>query len=74
MGASSTEVSKKGSKEKIVSQSEDVSKQPGGASQMIIQKRLPLAGFDPGEYTVTMKVTDKKRNQTVTKSAPFTIT
>jgi hypothetical protein len=73
-GVVELEVSKKGSAEKIVSQSEDVSKQPGGASQMIIQKRLPLAGFDPGEYTVTVKVTDKKKNQTVTKSAPFTIT
>jgi hypothetical protein len=73
-GVVELEVSKKGSAEKIVAQSEDVSKQPGGASQMIIQKRLPLAGFDPGEYTVTVKVTDKKKNQTVTKSAPFTIT
>src|ERR1700722_12298781 len=70
-GVVELEVSKKGSAEKIVSQAEDISKQPGGASQVIIQKRLPLAGFDPGEYTVTVKVTDKKKNQTVTKSAPF---
>ncbi len=68
------EVSKKGATDKIVAQTEDINKQPGGASQVIIQKRLPLEGFEPGEYNVTVKVTDKKTKQTVTKSAPFTIT
>jgi GWxTD domain-containing protein len=65
----------KGTKEVIVpAYSEDVSKLPGGASQMILQRQLPLKDFTPGEYTVNIKVMDKKRNQTVTRSATFTIT
>jgi GWxTD domain-containing protein len=65
----------KGTKEVIVpAYSEDVSKLPGGASQLILQRQLPLKDFAPGEYTVNIKVMDKKRNQTVTRSATFTIT
>ncbi len=65
----------KGNKEVIVpAYSEDISKLPGGASQMVLQRQLPLKDFAPGEYTVNIKVVDKKRNQTITRSATFTIT
>jgi GWxTD domain-containing protein len=65
----------KGSNEVVIpAYSEDVSKLTGGASQLILQKQLPLKDFAPGEYTVNIKVTDKKRNQTVTRSATFTVT
>jgi GWxTD domain-containing protein len=64
----------KGTKEVIVpAYSEDISKLPGGASQMVLQRQLPLKDFAPGEYTVNIKVVDKKRNQTITRSATFTI-
>jgi hypothetical protein len=32
-----------------------------------------LASFEPGQYTIKMTVVDRKRNQTVTQSAPFTV-
>jgi hypothetical protein len=38
-----------------------------------VEKLLPLAALDPGEYTLTMKVVDKNRNQTLTPTANFTV-
>ena len=46
----------------------------GGASQVVIEKLLPLQSMEPGQYTLRMKVVDKKRNQTLTPSATFTVT
>jgi len=46
----------------------------GGASQVVIEKLLPLQSLEPGQYTLRMKVVDKKRNQTLTPSATFTVT
>ena len=40
---------------------------------MIIEKLLPLQNFAPGDYTLKMKVMDKKRNQTLTPTATFTV-
>jgi GWxTD domain-containing protein len=52
----------------------DVIKQNhGAASEVVFQKRLPLGGFEPGQYTLKVTVVDRKRNQTVTQSAPFTV-
>jgi GWxTD domain-containing protein len=45
----------------------------GGAAEVVVQKFINLAGFDPGQYTLKMTVVDRKRNQTVTQSAPFTV-
>jgi GWxTD domain-containing protein len=45
----------------------------GGAAEVVFEKLLPLSGFDPGQYTLKMTVVDRKRNQTVTQSAPFTV-
>lgn len=53
---------------------EDVAKVSGGAAQITIEKLLPLDKFSPGKYTLKIKVTDKNRNQTLTESAPFTVT
>ena len=41
---------------------------------MIVEKLLPLKSLEPGKYTLKMKVVDKKRNQTLTPSATFTVT
>jgi GWxTD domain-containing protein len=52
----------------------DVIKQNrGGASEVVYEKKLPLAAFEPGKYTLKVTVLDRKRNQTITQSAPFTV-
>ena len=67
-------ITRNGSNEKIFEFSEEISAASGGASQVVIEKLLPLQTLAPGQYTLRMKVTDKKRNQTLTPSATFTVT
>jgi GWxTD domain-containing protein len=67
-------ITKNGSNEKVFEYTEDLTGLTGGASQMVIEKLLPLQSMEPGQYTLRMKVTDKKRNQTLTPSATFTVT
>jgi GWxTD domain-containing protein len=67
------EVTRNGTNEKVFDFSEDLTKLTGGASQMVVEKLLPLLNFAPGEYTLKMKVTDKKRNETLTPTATFTV-
>ena len=69
------EIFKNGSNERVFDYSEEVSSLPGGgASQVTVEKLLPLKDLQPGQYTLKMKVMDKKRNQTLTPSATFTVT
>src|ERR1019366_7635021 len=68
------EITKNGTNEKVFEYSEDISASPGAASQIIVEKLLPLSSLAPGQYTLRMKVVDKKRNQTLTPSAVFTVT
>jgi hypothetical protein len=69
------EIVKNGSNEKVFEYSEDLSASlGGGAAQVVIEKLLPLQSLVPGQYTLKMKVVDKKRNQTLTPSATFTVT
>ena len=67
-------ITKNGSNEKVFEYTEDISALTGGASQVVIEKLLPLQSMEPGQYTLKMKVVDKKRNQTLTPSATFTVT
>ena len=67
------EVTKNGTNEKVFDFSEDLTKLTGGASQMVIEKLLPLQDFAPGDYTLKMKVIDKKRNETLSPTATFTV-
>ena len=67
-------ITKDGSGEKVFEFEEDVSAISGGAAQVVVQKLLPLQGFAPGQYTLKIKVVDKRRNQTLTPSATFTVT
>src|SRR5581483_5152722 len=67
------EISKDGSTDKIFDYSEDVKSIGGGASQVTIEKLLPLKDLAPGHYTLKVKAFDKKRNQTVNQTAGFTI-
>ena len=77
LGEIEYEVEKKGpngTKQVVVpAYGEDIAKLPGGASQITVQKMLPLTDFAPGDYTVNIKAIDKKRNTTYTRSANFTI-
>ena len=69
------EIVKAGSNEKIFEHTEEVNTiKDAGAAQVVVQQLLSLKDFEPGNYTLRMKVTDNKRHQTVTPSANFTVT
>jgi GWxTD domain-containing protein len=69
------EVLKTGTAQPIVTTTDDVAKIPDASgNQVTIQKRLPLEQLPPGSYTIRIKVTDKIRNQTLTKTDQFTVT
>ena len=67
------EVVKNGTNEKIFEFSEELNS-AASASEVTIEKLLPLSTLQPGSYTLKMKVTDRKRNQTLTPTATFTVT
>jgi GWxTD domain-containing protein len=68
------EIIKNGSNQKVFEYTEDVNSLEGSASQVTVQKLLPLKSLEPGSYTLRLKVQDKVRNQTLTPTATFTIT
>ena len=69
------EVVKNGSNEKIFEFTEDVASLPGAsASQVTVEKLLPLQNLQPGQYTLRLKVTDRNRNQSLSSTAQFTVT
>jgi 5-hydroxyisourate hydrolase-like protein (transthyretin family) len=45
----------------------------GSASQLTIEKLLPLSNMEPGQYTLKVKVTDKLKNESLTQSAQFSV-
>jgi len=67
------EVVKNDTSEKVLDFSEDLSGLSGGAAHLLLEKRLPLTNFAPGQYTIKIKVTDKMRNETLTPTATFTV-
>jgi hypothetical protein len=74
-GSVDYELVRNGSNQKIFEFSEDLATLPNAsASQVTIEKLLPLKGLEPGQYTLKLRITDKNRNQTLTPSAQFTIT
>ena len=73
-GSIDYEIVKSGSNQKVFEFSEDVSGLQGSATQFTVEKLLPLKSFEPGSYTLRMKVVDKIRNQTLTPTATFTVT
>jgi hypothetical protein len=73
-GSIEYEVVKNGSNEKVFEFTEDVAKLENASSnQVTIEKVLPLKNLEPGQYTIRMKVTDRRRNQTLNPSATFTV-
>jgi hypothetical protein len=67
----------KGTGQPVADLTEDVAdvikRSKTGPEVMVLTKKLNLDGFEPGQYSLKMTVTDQKRNQTVTQTAPFTI-
>jgi GWxTD domain-containing protein len=69
------QILRNGSNEPIYDVTEDISSEPGAsASQVTVEKLLPLKSLQPGVYTLKMKITDRNRNQTLTPTAQFTVT
>src|SRR5438270_3390366 len=59
----------------VLSQTEDISAIPNASAFLVtVEKKLPLKSLAPGKYTLKLKVTDKLKNQSLTPSAPFTVT
>jgi hypothetical protein len=74
LGEVEYEVSRNGSNEKIFTYTERLEQIPdASASQVTIEKLLPLKTLAPGQYTMRLKITDKVRNQVLTPSAQFTV-
>jgi hypothetical protein len=40
---------------------------------MTIEKLLPLQSMEPGQYTLKVKVSDTRKNQSLTQMAQFSI-
>ncbi|MBY0506302.1 MAG: GWxTD domain-containing protein [Bryobacteraceae bacterium] len=59
---------------KVLEFTEDVKDIAGAsATNVTIEKLLPLQSLEPGRYTLKMKVTDKNSNQILTPSTIFTV-
>jgi GWxTD domain-containing protein len=68
------EITKVGSADKIMEASEELgSIANSSASQVTIEKLLPLASLPAGTYTLRVKATDKNRNETVQQQQNFTV-
>ncbi len=68
------EIVRNGSNVKVLEFTEDVKDIAGAsATQVTIEKLLPLQSLEPGQYTLKMKVTDKNNNQVLTPSTIFTV-
>ncbi|HEY9141049.1 MAG TPA: GWxTD domain-containing protein [Bryobacteraceae bacterium] len=74
-GTVTYELVRSGSNERIFDFTEELGEIPdASASQLTIEKFLPLKTLLPGQYTLRMKIFDKSRNQTLTPTAKFTVT
>jgi len=71
------QIVKNGSNQKLVDWTENLSDAkayPGASAQQVtVEKLLPLAHYEPGQYTLKMTVTDKNRNEVLTPSTTFTV-
>jgi GWxTD domain-containing protein len=73
-GSIEYDITKNGVKDPVLHYTEPVTAIPGASAQQVtIEKLLPLQTLTPGQYTLTMKVTDNVANQVLTPSANFTV-
>ena len=67
-------VSKVGSNDNLIDVTEDLSSiQYASANQVTVQKLLPLSKLGPGVYTIKVKATDRRANQTVQQQSNFIV-
>jgi GWxTD domain-containing protein len=67
------EIVRTGDNSRVLEFTEDATGLEGSASQLTVEKLLPLSNLEPGQYTLKVKVTDKLKNDTLTQSAQFTV-
>jgi GWxTD domain-containing protein len=73
-GSIEYDITKNGVKDPVLHYTEPVTAIPGASAQQVtIEKLLPLQTLAPGQYTLTMKVTDNVSNQVLTPTANFTV-
>lgn len=72
-GVIAYEIVKNSDNSKVLEFNEDITGLGGSASQLIIEKLLPLQSLEPGQYTLRIKVTDSLKNESLTQQAQFTI-
>ena len=58
---------------KVIDFTEDLTSLEGSASQMTIEKLLPLQSLQPGKYQLRVKINDKAKSQTLTQSSEFSV-
>lgn len=69
------EIVRKGTNEKVLEFVEDINAiENASATQVTIEKLLPLKNLDPGQYVLRVKVQDKNKNQVLNQAATFTVT
>jgi len=74
VGSVEYEIDKAGSNEKVLSFSEEAGTMPNAsASQVTIEKMLPLKTFASGIYVLRVKVTDRNGNQSLQRQESFTL-
>jgi GWxTD domain-containing protein len=73
IGTIEYEIVKNGTNDVVFAYHEDLSSLAGAASEVTIERLLPLNRFAPGSYTFRITVVDRVRNQTITPSATFYI-
>lgn len=73
-GSIEYEIEKNGAQKPVLQYTEDINSIPAASAQQVtVEKLLPLASLEPGQYTLKMKVTDKASNQVLTPSTAFTV-
>ncbi len=74
-GSIEYDVVNKANNQTVLSQTEDLSNIPNASAFLVtVEKKLPLKALPPGNYTLKLRMIDKLKNQTLTPSAPFTVT
>ncbi len=73
-GEISYEVVRNGTNDRVFQFAEELKDLPGASAQQVtVEKVLPLASLEPGQYTLKMKIVDRNSNQTLTPTASFSV-
>jgi hypothetical protein len=73
-GALEYQVIRNGSNLPVLDFTEEISSLPDASTQQVtVEKVLPLARLEPGEYTLKIVITDRNRNRALTPTATFSV-